>query len=148
MKKIIACLAFALTLGAPLAHASSLNVDMNCPATVKAGQQLSLSIYLSNWSTASTISVSRAMILMAGTSSSNDLGSAEVWGPLHKNGFGTKTVPKAANYNTPGTLAAFTISTPPVSTSFAGKMAVVGVNFIDSAGRDLSGDMCVVAVTN
>lgn len=147
MKRLIAGLALALTFGA--AEAYALDVDLACPSTVKIGKPLAVTVYLKNWDY-SPVTVSRSMAFLAGNSTSNTFASVGLWGPFHKNGFGTKIVPGVNQNNwTPGTVAAFNITViNAVPNSLAGKMAVTGVDFLDSSGRSEGGNSCMVSVTN
>lgn len=137
-------MALLLVLGA--AEARAVDADIACPASVTSGQSLGVTITLKNWNTTTSVSVNRAMVYLAGNSTSNNVASLGLFGPFYRNGFGTKTVPKATNASTPGTVGFGLNVTSSVPASLAGRMAIAGVEILDSNGQGIAGGSCVVTV--
>lgn len=149
MRKILILLSIFLIAGIGNAFADDLDIDLACPTTVKVGQPLTVTVYLSNDDCNSSVSVSRLMMGVGGNSGGT-LGGLGIWGPYNRPLSVTRTVPAATcdlSGTTPGTVPPFQLTIiSSVPASLSGTMAMVMVAAITSSGETLSAGECLVAI--
>lgn len=122
------------------AFAGDLDVELYCPTSVNAGSALNLKkvvIYNNDWESSVTLNRYAAGIV---GNYNNVLNAGRVYGPYAKT-MTTKTILPERSI----TISSLPIVSP-VSNDLKGKMALVVVDFIDSNGRSLGGNTCLVNV--
>jgi hypothetical protein len=147
--KIILLLVSVFCLGtvAKSAYASRLDFDLGCPASVKVGAPLNVTVKnIQNWDGASVVLKRYMTAIVANTS--DTVGDAGLYGPFAKNLANAKTVP-AANYSQPyppGTIPNFSVTVVPTTPNVSGKMALVFLQFITSDGQEMESGNCLVNI--
>ena len=136
--KIMVLLASILLCGYGTASASDVDITLSCPATVKVGRALKVTVKPYNYGD-TAVSLSRYMTAVV-ANGTNAVGTAAFYGPFAKTLANPKSLAKLG-----GTTAAFSV---PVTTApkVANKMALVILNFINNQGQDIGSDSCLVNI--
>jgi hypothetical protein len=127
-----------------------LDIAVACPASVKQGTALTVTVTAYNWDCVNNASLTRGMVVFGGNSGGT-IGGVGIWGPYNKNwasnpwniGHATGTY-----CDTPGQVTRSFQVIGAVPASLAGTVAMVSFEFLDSAGHTIEGNTCMVSVTN
>ena len=127
----------------------AVGVQIACPASVKVGKPLTVTVNLYNWDCYESISVNRFMMRVMGNADGT-LSGLGIFGPYNRPLGTPKPVPAATcdtSETTPGTVTPFSLTVmSAVPASLSGKMATVDIEAITTKGQTFGGGECVVNV--
>jgi hypothetical protein len=156
MKKLILlsimCLLVCFGLENPVAADDGVDVDIVCPASVKAGTALSVTVYPHNEDCYNSYTFTRGMAGLGGNNSTKfALGFLGLYGPFEKK-FSSWLIPQATcdqygNLISPGTGETRTITiVNAVPSTLVNTMAMTMFGFVDADGKPDASDACFVTV--
>jgi hypothetical protein len=130
----------------------SVTIALQCPASVKVGQPLNVTVSLSNDNCSDSVVVSRLMMGVYG-SGDGTLAGFGIWGPYNKPLMTTRVVPAAVCTGdgvnitvVPGSVAPFNLTIMnAVPASLSGKMGLVYVEAITPEGASFGRGECLIS---
>jgi len=125
-----------------------IGVQLACPASVKVGQPLTVTVNLYNWDCYDSLSINRFMMIVMGNANGT-LSGLGIFGPYNRSLSTPKVVPPAVcgSTTTPGTVTPFNLTAMnTVPASLSGKMATITFEAITDKGQTFGGGECMVNV--